>query len=268
MLLPSRTHSCTWRRPQGRNSGRQAERKGDVLKSMPTIKSTCCSVQLIVSTEGAAVINPELTARNSRVFLFFFTGRHTQRRAELDPTADETRMSCTNSNDGAGTRPNARSLPHSSTLETPAAESLAQYAFEKLTHDVTQTQHNAAELQQQLKPQLDLINSQTSTGAAALMSPRRRIAIKRTAIVFWRNCTNCLITAATCVLHLSPLISGRDVGATKIPLALFSSPEPRTASGFPLEKTERRCERRPLTCESKATGGELQRLSYRTRRRS
>lgn len=88
-------------------------------------------------------------------------------------------MSCTNSNDGAGTRPNARSLPHSSTLETPAAESLAQYAFEKLTHDVTQTQHNAAELQQQLKPQLDLINSQTSTGGGS--------SIQRNIVLFFNS---------------------------------------------------------------------------------
>lgn len=66
------------------------------------------------------------------------------------------------------------------------------------------------------------LNSSLYGGAAVLMYPRRRIAIKWTAIVFLQNCTNCLIKATTWVLHLQPLISGRDVGATKC-LCIFLS---------------------------------------------
>ncbi len=73
------------------------------------------------------------------------------------------------------------------------------------------------------------LNSSLYDGAAVLMYPWRHIAIKWTAIVFLQNSTNCLIKATTWVLHLQPLIRGRDVGATK---SLLHFPELRGASGW------------------------------------
>lgn len=51
--------------------------------------------------------------------------------------------------------------------------------------------------------------------AAVPIYPWRGVAIKWTTIVFLQNCTNCLIKAATWVLHLQPLISVRVISATR-----------------------------------------------------
>lgn len=71
------------------------------------------------------------------------------------------------------------------------------------------------------------LNSLLWNKAAVLMCPWRCISIKWTTTAFTQNCTNCCIKATTLLLHLKPLISERDIGATSLRF-----PEPKSASGW------------------------------------
>lgn len=71
------------------------------------------------------------------------------------------------------------------------------------------------------------LNSLLWNKAAVLMCPWRCISIKWTTTAFSQNCTNCCIKATTWFLHLKPLITERDIGATSLHF-----PESKSASGW------------------------------------